>query len=276
MSGLVVHSGHGWLPRLSGDNGASPWAAVAAGCAGYLVESALGRYSSGLPFDFDAVEASSLLPDHPNVWTDGSLVLDKVTGVSSAGAGFFAHLPASCWDHRCWGHVDSVGPVGNVHCCRGFLSVPGPSQSVQRAELWGVTLALQSSGAVHLGVDNLGVVRHVGRLLDGRCCSVSFELVKDGDLLVLIERMLHLRGLNTVRISKIKGHADEVRALRGQVREDDGIGNNAADEAADFGRRGVSPLVIDARRNLSGVCGRWYPVVLDLHRFFHCHFSCRG
>ena len=26
--------------------------------------------------------------------------------------------------------------------------------------------------------------------------------------------------------------------------------------------------VIDARRNLSGVCGRWYPFLLDLHRFF--------
>ena len=97
---------HGWLPRLS-----------AVGCAGCLVESALGRYSSGLlaawslPFDFDAAEASSLLPEHPNVWTDGSFVLDKVTG-----AGFFAHLPASCLHHRCWGHVDSVGPVGNVHC----------------------------------------------------------------------------------------------------------------------------------------------------------------
>ena len=42
----------------------------------------------------------------------------------------------------------------------------------------------------------------------------------------------------------------------------------AADEAADFGRRRVSDAVIDARRNLSGVCGRWYPVILDLHRFF--------
>ena len=37
---------------------------------------------------------------------------------------------------------------------------------------------------------------------------------------------------------------------------------------ADFGRRRVSNAVIDARRNLSGVCGRWYPVILDLHRFF--------
>ena len=33
---------------LSGVNGASPWAADASESAGYLVESALGRYSSGL------------------------------------------------------------------------------------------------------------------------------------------------------------------------------------------------------------------------------------
>ena len=70
--------------------------------------------------------------------------------------------------------------------------VPGPLQSVQRAEMWCVILALQSSGSVHLGVDKVGVVRHVGRLLDGRHGSVPFELVTDGDLLLLVERMLHL------------------------------------------------------------------------------------
>ena len=32
-----------------------------------------------------------LMPEVPNVWTDGSLVLDEVTGVSSSGSGFFAH-----------------------------------------------------------------------------------------------------------------------------------------------------------------------------------------
>ena len=35
-----------------------------------------------------------------------------------------------------------------------------------------------------------------------------------------------------------------------------------------FGRRRVGNAIIDARRNLSGFCGRWYPVLLDLHRFF--------
>ena len=56
----------------------------------------------------------------------------------------------------------------------------------------GVILALQTSAAVHLGVDNLGVVRHVGRILSGCRGPKSFELVNDGDLLLLIDRMLIL------------------------------------------------------------------------------------
>ena len=127
---------------------------------------------------------------------------------------------------------------------------------------------LQYSGAVRIGVDNLSVVRHVGRLLDGRHSSVPCELVHDGDLLLLIGRMLHVQGLDTAQITKVKGHADEGMVLDGRVWEVDWFGNNSADEAADFGRRRVGNAVIDARRNLSWVCGRWYPVILDLHRFF--------
>ena len=85
----------GWLPMLSGVNGASPWAADASESASYLVEVALGRYSSDLlagwgPSDeFDEAGAAPLMPDHPNVWADGSLVLDQLTGTSFSGSGFF-------------------------------------------------------------------------------------------------------------------------------------------------------------------------------------------
>ena len=89
--------------------------------------------------------------------------------------------------------------------------------------MWCVILALQSFDAVHLGVDNLSLVRHVGRLLNGHHGSAPFELVKDGDLLLLIERMPHLRGLDTVRITKVKGHADEGVVLDGRVREIDRV-----------------------------------------------------
>ena len=69
-------------------------------------------------------------------------------------------------------------------------------------------------------------------------------------------------------MTEVKGHAEEDMVRRGQVRELDREGKNRADEAADWGRRRVSPHVIDARRNLFGVCERWYPVVRELHRFF--------
>ena len=123
-------------------------------------------------------------------------------------------------------------------------------QTVQRAGLWSVILALQSSDAVHVGVGNLGVVRHVGRLLGDCSFAAPLELVTDGDL--LIRRMLDLRGRDTVRVTKVKGHADEGMVFDGRVRELDRLGNNAADKTADFGRRSVGNAVIDARCNLSG------------------------
>ena len=129
-------------------------------------------------------------------------------------------------------------------------------------KMLGVISALQSSFVLIWRVDNLGVVRHVGRQHDGRHGSIPLEL------LWLIDRMLHLRGLDTVRITKIKGHADEGLVLDGRVREVERFGNDAADEAAGFGRREVGEAVIDARHNLSGVCSRWYPVILDLCLLF--------
>ena len=130
---------HGGLLMLSGSNGVSPWALSASESASYLVEAALGGYSSRLvterspPDEYDQVAIASLVPDHPNVWSDGSLVLDQVTDVSSSGAGFFAHQSVAFWDVRSWGQVDLIRPEGNVQSCRGFCSVPGPLQSVQRA-----------------------------------------------------------------------------------------------------------------------------------------------
>ena len=182
---------------------------------------------------------------------------DKVSGVSSAGAGCFTFRDRQLWSCSSWGHWDQGVRDGSVvSFCRGFCSVPGPLQTVQRAELWGVILALQAKDGVNLGVDNMGVVRHVG------------ELLPDGDLLFLLHRMLHLQGLPSVRISKVKGHADEAMVRAGSVRGLDKLGNDGADESADFGRRRVPWWVIDARRNLSGVCSRWRPLVPVLHRFF--------
>ena len=83
----------------------------------YLVETALGRYSSGLvskwslPDGFDAGEVSARMPDAPKVWSDGSLVLDSVAGVSAAGAGMFAHKSELCWSDRRWVMLIAFSPM---------------------------------------------------------------------------------------------------------------------------------------------------------------------
>ena len=117
---------HGWLPMLSGVNGVSPWAADASESAFYLVETALGHYSSGLvsewtpPDDFDVIEVSTRMPGAPMVWSDGSLILDSTTSVSAAGSGYVAHHFNLCWSGRRWGHVDRVLSNDVAHSCRVF------------------------------------------------------------------------------------------------------------------------------------------------------------
>ena len=112
---------HGWLPMLSGVNGPSSWAADASESAFYLVETALGRHSSGLvsewslPDGFDTDEVSARMPDSSKIWSDGSMVLDSVTGVSAACAGMFAHQSELCWSNRRWSHVDCVHSIDVAH-----------------------------------------------------------------------------------------------------------------------------------------------------------------
>ena len=112
------------FPCFLGVNGALPWAVDASESALHLVGVALGRYSSGLvaewsvPDGFDAGEVAARMPDAPEVWSDGSLVLDSVTGVSAAGAGLFAHQSDHYWSDRRWGHVDRVLLDEVHHSCR--------------------------------------------------------------------------------------------------------------------------------------------------------------
>ena len=61
----------------------------------------------------------------PDVWTDGSLVEDKVSGASSAGAGCFTYRCSRLWANWRWGHLDEDEGEDAV-------LFPGPLQSVQR------------------------------------------------------------------------------------------------------------------------------------------------
>ena len=47
------------------------------------------------------------------------------------------------------------------------------------------------------------------------------------DRILLLDRILEQRGTDTVRVTKVKGHADEEMLQAGRVRDLGRIGNNA-------------------------------------------------
>ena len=87
-----------------------------------------------------------------------------------AGCGVYAHASGAAWFGRRWGHLDLLHPLpdGAGEACRLYCSIPGPLQTVQRAEIWAVLVALQGCVRMHVGVDNLNVVKHVPYIIAGR------------------------------------------------------------------------------------------------------------
>ena len=178
------------------------------------------------------------------------------------------YLPSSevAFDHSVWGTAEEYGDA-RLERCRAFFPVPGAMQTVQRAEFLGAIFALQAYWPCHLGIDHLNVARSTGRLLDHDSLVKPPPLVKDGDLIALVQYMIRTRGRETVRVTKVKGHAEDADVQQGRVRLVDQQGNAEADTAADLGRRHQSEVLIDARRRLLKARSHWYPIMLDLHRF---------
>ena len=190
---------HGWLPGLNGISDKDPWAASFGDLASFHLERCLGAY----PVDFasclttpecwDAADIALEMSEYPNIWTDGSREdFSAVGGFEVAGAGVY--LPASelAFEGSVWGTVEEYGDA-RLERCRAFIS----------------------------GIDNLNVAGSIGRLLDHDSLVKPQPLVKDGDLIALVQYMIRTRGRETVRVTKVEGHAEDVDVQQGRVRLED-------------------------------------------------------
>ena len=206
---------HGWLRGLRGIDQQDPWALSFGDLASFHHERCLGAY----PVDFggawsppdywDAADIALEMPEHPNVWTDGSREdFTSMGGFEVAGAGVYLLASEVAFDRSVWGTAEEYGDA-RLERCRAFLPVPGVMQTVQRAEFWGAIVALQAYWPFHSGIDNVNVARTIGRLLDEGCLVKPLPLVKDGDLIALVQKMISSRGRETVRVTKVKGHAED-------------------------------------------------------------------
>ena len=122
---------HGWLPALSGAEDGDPWAVDAGHVASKRLEVALGSYVGAghePGGEFSQIRGDVPLADAPDVWSDGSLVLDGFSGVGVAGCGVYAHESGAAWFGRqCW-HLDLLPPMpdGAGEACRLYLFYSWP------------------------------------------------------------------------------------------------------------------------------------------------------
>ena len=95
------------------------------------------------PEYWDAADVALEMPEHPNVWTDGSREDSLLSGGDFEVAGAGVYLPASdlAFEGLIWGTAAEYGDA-RLELCRAFLPVPGVMQTVQRAEFWGAIVAL--------------------------------------------------------------------------------------------------------------------------------------
>ena len=197
---------HGWLPRLSGTGEGDPWAASFVDLASFHLERCLGAYPVDLMCGLMLAGRTSLL-------LVGLRLLALV----------FICLLLSLLLITLFGERQR----NMVMRCRAFMPVPGVMQTVQRAEFCCAIVAMQAYRPCHSGFDNLNVAGTVGRLLEDKSCLVKpLPLVKDGGLAALVQYMIRTRGRETVRVTKVKGHAEDVDVQLGRVRLVDQQGND--------------------------------------------------
>ena len=180
------------------------WAASLGQLADKSLELALGAYPVDIvdfwtPSDFwDSEDLAIEIGERPCVWTDGCLESCPTARFSVAGAGVYLTTLELAMQGAILGEAEEYGDAG-LERCRAFMPVPGPLQTVERAEFGGTIMALQACWPGHLGVDYLNVFRSIARLLDHGGLSKPLPLVKDGDLIAIVQYMILGREPDTIR-----------------------------------------------------------------------------
>ena len=124
------------------------------------------------------------------------------------------------FDCNQWGHAQDLEGrfEGSSHLFSGIIG-----QSVRKAEYWGVILALHKHILGSIWVLTMSTFsRKSLTKIDKGITGTPLPLIKGGDLLAVITfHVATWRGNETVKVSKVKGHASQAMVDNGDVRHED-------------------------------------------------------
>jgi len=176
-------------------------------------------------------------PSQPNVYTDGSLKVPSMPYLSLGGAGLW-FPQRNLVTQPCHTNEEKFADI-TVEQAGIKLSgaIYGPRASSTRTELASGLFALSAPFAVHMASDSLNFVRMANTLLQDMFWKPPkpWGLMPDGDLWELFQKHATAKGANSIKIVKVKGHANEDHVARGIITAQDRQGNHHADRAADEG-----------------------------------------
>ena len=120
---------HGWLLGPCGIGQWDHWATSFGDLASFHLERCLGAYpvdfaAAWTPPDYwDADDIALEVPEHPNIWTDGSREdFSSIESFEVAGAGVYLPAAEVAFDNSVWGTVEEYGDA-SLERCRAFLPV---------------------------------------------------------------------------------------------------------------------------------------------------------
>ena len=176
-------------------------------------------------------------PDKPNVYTDGALKNPAWQCWSLGGMGVW-------WPQRELLHhplnqleADYMSSRQEDTGVSLWGAVTGAECSSTRAELAGGCVAIAANQPIHQATDSQAYKNKANRILNGEDLTFRrpWGLQKDGDLWKLFHDLAHAKGLSSIHITWVKGHAKQHHIDQGLLTADDADGNDKADTLASLG-----------------------------------------
>ena len=207
-------------------------------------------------------------PLEPNVYTDGAMACPKNQFWSLMGVGLwwpertYLTQPLSDLEKKFVGKGEE-----NLEGVSLWGCMSGHQGSSTRAEIAAIVVALMSSVPVHIATDSANAkngleklkhsLRHADENSDNELyyeewpMGKHWSLINDGDLWHQVWTLLVQRGLYSVAVTKVKGHAKEEQVKGNADLEIKKKGNDKADKAADDGMKMHGEGIEDLAKSLA-------------------------
>ena len=107
----------------------------------------------------------------------------------------------------------------------------GPALSSTRQEAIAIYASVALPGPRHCGVDNQSAINRANEILAGNCGRRPWGMQDDGDVWQVFAQETAAKGVTSLQLSKVKGHAKASDVQAGKSTHQLKVGNDGVEDA---------------------------------------------